>query len=97
MSEPERLLELKEDDFKEIFALFSSVSVYERNQIYDSKDSLYYLDQNLDEEYHLTEGRRDFALDALRAVLYYLHRRGLKLTKGNKVDDLQWVQQELFV
>ena len=39
---------------------------------------------------------RDFAIDALRSVLYYLHRYGYSIRKAERIDDLTWVQKELF-
>ena len=100
MAQPKRLLQIRDEDLKEIFALFSSVSLYEFKQIYDPKNELFFQKEDLDAEYELTEQRHDFAIDALRSVLYYLyylHRHGYELRKQENVDDLTWVQKELFV
>lgn len=85
-----------ENALKEIFSLFCSVSRYERKQIYDSSDYLYFMNTDLSEEYSLTEETREFSFDALRAVLFFLHSRGFELSKDGDTLDLSFVE-ELFV
>jgi hypothetical protein len=48
---------LSDDDLKEIFGLFTSCTLYERDQIY-SPGIHYYKAVNLSEEYELTEEKR---------------------------------------
>ena len=92
-----RLLQFNDDDLKEVFALFSSVSLHELEQVYDPAHNLFFQNENLGAEYELSQQRRDFAIDALRSVLYYLHRHGYELRKEEYADNLTWVHKELFV
>ena len=89
-------LNISDNDLKEIFALFTSVSTYELKQIYDPGHYLYFKNEDLDKEYELTEERRQYSLDSLRAVLYWLNKKGFTLVKGGNVDNLDWVKEELF-
>jgi len=54
---------LSESDLKELFALFTSVSKYEKRQIYDPTNDDHFLKTNLAEEYSLTEEKREYALE----------------------------------
>lgn len=77
-------MDLTDEQLKEIFALFSSPTVYEREQVYDADSGHYYMNENLHEEYELTEERREYALDAWRAVTYFLHRNGFTLYRDGQ-------------
>ena len=80
-------LDLPEDDYKEIFALFSSCSMTELSWIYDPKQPTYYKNENLDEEYSYYIHKREFAYDSWRAVMYFLYKHGFKLYyEGKEVD-----------
>ena len=83
-----------EADFKELFELFSSCSTQELSGVYDPSSTAYFLNTKLDEEYELAQSKREFAIDAIRAVLGFLSRRGYRLEKDGEfvalptVDDL---------
>jgi hypothetical protein len=68
-----------EEDLKEIFALFTSPADEEISQIYDETSAVHFSKENLGDEYSLTQEKREFAIDAWRAVNYFLHRRGYSL------------------
>jgi hypothetical protein len=87
-------MELTEEDLKEIFSLFTSPSKYEKAQIYDEKDAHYYKEQNLDDSYDLSQEKREYAYDAWRAVVYFMHIHGYRLQKGNKVVELDFIEDE---
>ncbi len=74
-------IEFSEDDLKEIFALFSSVSAYELRQIYDSNNEHYFKQVELSAEYELSYEKREFAIDSLRAVLTFLYRHSYRIEK----------------
>ncbi len=84
------------DDFKEVFALFSSPTTFEINQIYDSSNIHYFREINLLEEYELCKAKQDFAVDSLRAVLIFLHRHGYKLEKDGKMGNWQNILEEFI-
>jgi len=48
-------IDLFEDDLKEIFALFSSATKFEKLQVYDEQNEHYFHNVPLSEEYSLTE------------------------------------------
>jgi len=81
-------IKLSEEDLKEIFALFTSCTKYERDQVYDKDSDHFYLKQNLLEEYSLSEEKREYAVDAWRAVIGFLHAKGFTLKKGEQEFDL---------
>lgn len=86
MNNHEPLL-LSDDDLKEVFSLFSSCTRFERDQVYDQNCRHYFRNENLSEEYSLTMAKRDFALDAWRAVITFLSIKGFTLKRaGNDVD-----------
>jgi hypothetical protein len=74
-------LELSDDDLRKIFALFSSPTDEERLRVFDPANRSFYGLEDLEQEYSLTEERREFALDAWRAVTYFLHDKGFALVK----------------
>ncbi len=82
MPNPIRVSEdLSDDDLCELFALFSSPTEEEVARIYSENDRLFYKNENLSEEYSLTQEKSEFAHDSWRAVLYFLDRHGYKLVK----------------
>jgi hypothetical protein len=70
---------LDEDDWKELFALYTSCTEEERRQIYQEGSPHYYQKTDLGAEYTYSAEKREFAVDAWRAVLFFLHRRGFVL------------------
>ena len=83
----QREIALTEENLQEIFALFTSPSNEEKEQVYDPSCRFYFGKQDLTAEYSLTEERKEFAVDAWRAVTYFLHRHGYSLVKdGNEYD-----------
>ncbi len=80
-----------ESDLKEVFELFSGPSRYELRRMYDPRSEHFYERINLSDEYELTLPKREFALDALRAVLAFLHRQGYKLEKESTITNLNGV------
>jgi hypothetical protein len=79
---------LTDDELREIFALFSSPTDYERQQAYDKTETHFYEREDLSREYTLTQERREFAEDAWRAISYFLYRRGFRLTRNGEEFDL---------
>jgi hypothetical protein len=78
---------LTDDDLKEIFSLFTSSTKYERDQVYDKQSGHYFLEVDLFDEHTLTEEKREYALDAWRAVTYFLHSKGYSLCRdGEKIN-----------
>lgn len=88
---------LSEDDLKEIFALFTSATKYERDQVYDERCSHYFRNVRLFEEHTITEEKREFALDAWRAVIYFLHSKGYSLCQNGEMTDLSFSEDEFVV
>ena len=86
---------LNDEDLKELFSLFTSPTKYEVEQVYDKESSHYHLNINLEEEYDLTEEKREYALDAWRAVLYFLHRKGFSLVRNKEKIDLSFIENHL--
>lgn len=88
------MLKITENDLKEIFALFSSPTGYElTNMIYDPSHRLFYEKENLNEEYNLTQEKKEFAEDSLRAVLYYLVKHGYEIKKGDEILDMKFIKE----
>jgi hypothetical protein len=81
-------IKLSDNDLRELFALFSSPTEEEVERIYSPQDRLFFEKENLTDEYSLVEGKEDFARDAWRAVIYFLHRHGYKVTKDGQSIDL---------
>jgi hypothetical protein len=79
---------LAEEDLQEIFALFSSPADEERTQVYDQASDFYFRRLNLADEYSLNEEKKEFAVDAWRAITYYLYRHGYEITKDGEKYDL---------
>ena len=89
-------IDLTEDDLKEIFSLFTSVTRYERDQIYDQSSGHYYLDIDPLKEYTVSQDQREFALDAWRAVLYFLRSKGWSLCKDGERSDLSFIEEHFI-
>jgi len=87
---------LSEEDLKEVFSLFTSSTKYEREQVYAVDSGHYYLYEELSEEYSLNEEKREYALDAWRAVIYFLYRKGYSLCKDGKEIDLSFSEEEFI-
>jgi len=89
-------INLTENDLKEIFSLFTSSTKYERDQVYDRNSDHYFLEVNLLDESTLTEERREYALDAWRVVIYFLHSRGYSLCKDDECSDLAFIEDDFI-
>jgi hypothetical protein len=89
----EQPIPISEDDLRELFALFTSCTEHERKQVYSSRSSHYFLNQNISEEHSLTEEKREYALDAWRSVLYFLHKKGYSLCKNGEDIDLSFIKE----
>ena len=89
-------IEFSERDFKEVFSLFTSASTHELNQVDDPTNDHYFDQVDLMEQYELCFEKREFAIDALRAVLAFLHRHGYRLEENGNVLGLEGVSN-LFV
>jgi hypothetical protein len=76
-----------EDNLQELFALFSSPTREEIAEIYRPESTQFYKDENLEDEYELTQTKREFALDAWTAVMQFLNKHDYFVSKnGMKVD-----------
>lgn len=89
-------IELSEDDLKEIFSLLTSSTIHERNQIYDESSEHHYLKVEPLLEYSLIEEKREFALDAWRAVTYFLHLKGYSFCKAGQQIPLDFSNGEFI-
>jgi hypothetical protein len=81
-------LTLSDEDLREVFALFSSPADDELQRIYQPSNRLYFDFEQIGQEYNLTQEKREFAIDAWRAVTYFLHRKGFRLAKDGIEYDL---------
>jgi len=89
-------ISLTEDDLKEIFSLFTSSTKYERDQVYDKNSGHYYFDIEPFDEYTLSQEKREYALDAWRAVIYFLHSKGYSLCKNDERADLAFIESHFI-
>jgi hypothetical protein len=89
-------IEFDARDLREIFGLFTSCTEFERAQVYDPSDPHFFANTELAEDYTLTAEKQEFARDALRAVLSFLHARGYALTDGRSLIDLSFVEEEFI-
>ncbi|MFH1732190.1 MAG: hypothetical protein ABIF82_11160 [Planctomycetota bacterium] len=87
-------MQLSDNDLRGLFSLFTSVAKEERDQIYDDRTGHHFPRVDLSEEYELTEPKKEYALDAWRAVLYFLYRRGYALYKDDRALGLDWAEDE---
>jgi hypothetical protein len=85
---------LSDEDLKELFSLFSSPTKHEKEQIYTENNIHYFRNLDLLEEYQLCMPKQEFAVDAWRAVLFFLHSKGYNLIKNGKVLDLSFCEEE---
>jgi hypothetical protein len=90
----EVIMKLEEKDYREIFALFTASTRTEREQVYDNKSEHFYENVNLDKVYDVSMECREFALDAWRAVLTHLKRKGFKLAKDGRISSLGFIDDE---
>ena len=90
----DRGVEFSEEDFREVFALFSSVSADELGEVDDPSSAHYFRRLDLSEEYQLSFEKREFAIDALRAVLTYLHRHGYRVEKDGQIISLKGILED---
>jgi len=72
----------KEEELQEIFALFSSPTDDELRQVYDPESPHFYKGEDLRQEYNLMQEKREFAEDAWRSVMFFLHNHGFVLTRN---------------
>jgi hypothetical protein len=96
MEQENRKLILDDRDLKELFSLFSSPTKYERDEVYQQESSHYFENVDLSDEYELCEEKRDFALDAWRAVTFFLYTRGYALAKDGAIIDLSGSEEEFL-
>ena len=87
---------LSDADLREILALFSSPSKYEHAQTYQPGSGHFYEDEDLSSEYTLTQEKGEFAIDAWRAVISFLHRRKYSLWREGVQYDTSFIE-DLFV
>lgn len=85
-------ISLNEDDLREMFSLFSSSTKFERAQVYDAQSDHHYAKVRLSEEYSLTQEKGEFAFDAWRAVISFLHSQGYCLSKEREVLTLSFIE-----
>jgi hypothetical protein len=79
---------LTDEDLRELFAFFSSPTDEELHRVLNPSHANFYKQENLGAEYTLTQERREFAVDAWRAVTYFLHRNGFSLHREGTEFDL---------
>ncbi len=85
---------LDDGQLKELFALFSSRTAKEKEQIYADGSWRHFSKETLDEEYPLSQSKRDHAKDAWRAVMSFLRSRGYVLLAEGKAVDLAFIDSE---
>lgn len=88
--------ELNDDLLKEVFALLTSSTNYEVELAYDAKNPDYWKNEDLTEDFDVTQPKREFALDALRGVLNWLHRHQFQLMQDGKEVDMKKVLDQLI-
>lgn len=89
-------IDLSEDDLKEIFALFSSATKFEKLQVYDEQNEHYFHNVQLSEEYSLIQETREFAFDAWRAVISFLNAKGYSLSKDGVIVSLTFSDDQFI-
>jgi hypothetical protein len=92
----EKKIHLQPEDLQELFSLFTSVTQHEKEQLYDCSSPHYFRHTDLSAEYELSEEKGEYALDAWRAVLSFLHAKGFTLIYGEHRIDLAWVAEEFI-
>ena len=83
------IIRLTTEQYQELFALFSSCSKEEIEQVYDSNSHLSFRNEHLLDQYELCEEKIEFAIDAWRSVLLFLARHGYALSKDGQSIDLK--------
>ena len=96
MGNSNKPIALSEDDLKEIFSLFTSSTKYERDQVYDAHSEHHFLQVKPFEEYALTEEKREYALDAWRSVIYFLHSKNYCLWRDGEMSDLSFIEDDFI-
>jgi hypothetical protein len=96
MKVTDKTIEFSERDFKEVFSLFTSSTAQELHQIDDPTNEHHFERVDLMEEYELSYDKREFAIDALRAVLAFLHRHGYQLEKDGEILRLDRISNEFI-
>ncbi|MEP7147795.1 MAG: hypothetical protein ABI857_02835 [Acidobacteriota bacterium] len=86
---------LNDADYKELFSLFCSPTQYEVSQLYSKESDHYFEKEDLQEEYELTQEKREFSIDAWRSVLTFLNRKGFFLVKDGNEVSLSFIEEEL--
>ncbi|HEY2976037.1 MAG TPA: hypothetical protein VGJ48_26215 [Pyrinomonadaceae bacterium] len=89
-------IQFSETDFKEVFSLFASSTTHELKQIDDPASEHYFERVDLMKEYELSYEKREFAVDALRAVFAFLHRHGYRLEKDGALLSLDGISKEFI-
>jgi hypothetical protein len=89
-------LNISEKDLKEIFALFTSCSKYEREQIYDTSSSHFLEKEDLCLEYSLSQEKREFALDAWRAVIAFMNKNGYSAYRDGVIHGLSFIEDSFI-
>jgi hypothetical protein len=87
---------LTEDDLKEIFSLFTSSTKYERAQAYDKNSEHHFVKVEPFAEYTLKQEKREYALDAWRAVIHFLHSKGYSLCKDGERLDMSFIDDDFI-
>ena len=89
-------VDFSEGDFREVFALFTSSTAHELRQIDDPTSEHYFERENIREECEICSDKREFAIDALRAVIAFLHRHGYRIEKDGKVLSLAGISEHFI-
>ncbi|MBI2788611.1 MAG: hypothetical protein HYX59_08020 [Elusimicrobia bacterium] len=87
---------LDDDDLKLIFSLFCSSTKHERAQTANPASVHHFSKVELSGEYSLTQERREFAVDAWRAVLQFLRNKGVVLRIGTHQTDLEFIEESFL-
>ncbi len=96
MDENNNSIKLTEDEFREIFELFSSPSKFEKEQIYNKNNDHYFKKVNLNEEYELTQSKKEFAMDAWRSVIAFLNSNGYSLFKDKEIINISLIENDFI-
>ncbi len=75
---------------------FTSVTRFEKLQVYDEQSDHYFQNVQLSEEHSLTEETREFALDAWRVVISFLNSKGYSLSKDGRIIRLSFIDDEFI-
>jgi len=89
-------IEFSETDLKEVFSLFTSSTAHELQQVDDPASEHYFERVDLMKEYELSYEKREFAVDALRAVFAFLQRHGYRLEKNGEILSLDGISKEFI-